>query len=185
MLALVPILIKIGKYLIYMIPVIIVVVLLWMLYSDGYHKGEKHTQSLWDKDKLEYSQQIQKLQSEYQAKEQEHQKESLLINEKLSSLEQNHEKAIATIKSDYASSLQQSEQRAEVYKRQASSGTIGCQRLAGYATQFDRSIEQGRSLVREFSETLKQRDEQIIQLSNQIKSDRKLIGDNEVNNEPR
>ena len=85
-----------------------------------------------------------------------------------------YEKTIVDIQRDATKRLLASEARGEVYRRKAEGSPSQCNSLASYAAQFDRALEEGRSLEQEYRATLEQRDRELILLGNQIKEDRKL-----------
>ena len=94
---------------------------------------------------------------------------------RLKTANENYQSSLDAISSQYSARLQQSEQRAKVYQRQAEGGATECRSLASHAARLDNSLEQGRQLVEELRATVRLRDGQIIELSNQIRADRKLL----------
>lgn len=176
MVALLPILLKVGKYLLYLVPVILIVLLGLHIYDLGTRHGEAKIQAEWNTDKLKEETAIVDLQNQIQTKEETHQKEVAAISQSLETANNDHQKAIAVIQSDYDERLRQSEDRAKVYQRQAALGPTQCRSLASYTARLDGSIEQGRQLVQELRTTLGFRDNQLRQLGKQLQSDRELIG---------
>lgn len=73
----------------------------------------------------------------------------------------NHENTIDKLKHDFSNELRKSEQRAEVYKRYAESDSTKQRALASHTAQLDRSLTEGRELVRELTETIRVRDAQL------------------------
>lgn len=88
-----------------------------------------------------------------------------------------HAKALADLRADLDGRLQLATTRQGIYQRQAQGSTAERNYLASHAAELDRSLEQGRSLVRELGETLRQRDSTIRSLSEQIIADRLLINE--------
>ena len=139
----------------------------------GYHQGAKHIQTLWDQDKLEQAQYINRLQQNYLNKESVYITELNNIKDTYAKAKDEYTKKLNAIKSSYSMQLQQSEQRASVYKREALS-TDGCANLAEYAGRLDRSLTEGRNLVRELREFIKLRDNQIEYIQHIYKAEHKV-----------
>lgn len=145
------------------------------IFSFGSSYKDAQWQAKWTQEKLAQANEINRLKTEYGAKEDEHRKKNSELEARIGDQKKVHEVAIAAVLAEYGERLRKSETRANVYQRQAQSGPVGCQRLADHAAELDRSIEQGRSLVQELRLTLGQRDEHVRALSEQIINDRKLF----------
>ena len=140
-----------------------------------YSMGQESIQTEWDKAKLVYAQTIAKVHEDYKAKEVIHMQENQRIANELLRTKEEYGNALSSIRDEFTNRMLDSEKRADVYKRQAQSGTIESNRLAIHAAKLDRLIEEGRRLVRELRETIGLRDSQIKLLSDQINSDRALL----------
>lgn len=140
----------------------------------GYHQGSKHIQTLWDQDKLEQAQYINRLQQNYLNKESVYITELNNIKDIYAKAKDEYTKKLNVIKSSYSMQLQQSEQRASIYKREALS-TDGCTNLAEYAGRLDRSLTEGRDVVKQLRELIKLRDAQIQQIGNTYKAEHTLM----------
>ncbi|ABK54421.1 gp60 [Escherichia phage N4] len=145
------------------------------LFLLGSQHGEKKVQALWDEDKKEYSKELDRVKLAYDQKNREHSYEVGQLTLRLDKAKESYEVVIDSITNQYNSRLLQSEKRAESYKRQASTGTTQCLNLASHAARLDSSLEEGRRLVEELRATVRLRDNQLIELGNQIRSDRKLF----------
>lgn len=97
------------------------------------------------------------------------------IDRELETHEKESKAAIAAAHAEFARRLRQSEGRAGIYREQAEGSALERERLASHAAELDRSLEEGRALVRELGETLRLRDKQIRGLSDQILADRALL----------
>ena len=86
-----------------------------------------------------------------------------------------HENAIAAVHAEYVDRLHESDSRAGTYQRLSQGAAAERASLASYAAQLDRSLTEGRSLVRELRETVRLRDEQLIVLGKQLENDRSLL----------
>lgn len=146
-------------------------------YSSGLDHGKAEIQSKWDADKEARNQAMDKLQADYRQKENEHAQDSQKAADALQSAGNTHANELAALRSDYARSLQLSASRTAIYQRQAAGGAAECSRLAGHTAELDRSLEEGRSLVRELRSALELRDQQLVQVGNQLLADRQLLAD--------
>ena len=156
-------------------PYLLVVALGVTIYFWGSSNGQDAVQKKWDEQKQEDRKAYDKLKGEYDALNRQHSYETGVLTSRLQTASQAHEDELARLNDVYASRLQQSGKRAELYKRQAEAGAFECRSLASHATRLDESLEQGRQLVEELRSTVRLRDSQLIELGNQIRADRKLL----------
>lgn len=91
-----------------------------------------------------------------------------------------YENELSRYSSEFASRLQQSEQRAGVYSRKARSTEAERDDLARHAARLDQALEEGRALVRELWTTLRQREVTIRALGGIILNDRTLLESDNV-----
>lgn len=141
----------------------------------AYSFGQASIQSEWDKAKLEYLAELSQINEANQIKELEYRRELAAINFQLSEANTQYETAIANLTADYTNRLQQSEYRASVYQRQASSGADQCRGLADYTTELDRIVIEGRQLVTELRDTLRLREQQIDLLVQYLQTENSLV----------
>lgn len=156
-------------------PYLLVVVLGATIYFWGNSNGQHTVQKKWDDQKVEDQKAYNKLKGEYDVLQRQHSYEVGALSVRLQTAESNYASELARVSSDYDSRMQQSERRATVYKRQAEAGTLECRGLASHAARLDNSLEEGRRLVEELRATVRLRDNQLIELGNQIQADRKLF----------
>lgn len=142
----------------------------------GYNSGKEYVEGLRAKDKAEYLNQINLIQQDYKQKE-------VQYNEKISIIKKEYEferasyiESLSRIQSTYSNKLQESEQRALLYKRKASN-TKGCSSIADISGRLDRTLTEGISLVRELRDTLKLRESQIKVLKENYEGILKVIND--------
>ena len=147
------------------------------LYNKGYSKGEEFVQSLWNKDKVARDAAIKSAEKNYQDLKDSHSKESRDLELAFKKEKIKYEEALNIARTDYTNRLRSSETRSAIYKRQAEAGSAQCGDLANHTTELDRTLEEGRGLVREFRETLRQRDREVELLLSQIKLDRRILED--------
>lgn len=144
-------------------------------YSLGKNEGMLEEGGKWKDEKIALDAKVLELTGQVKTLEQTNQLETTRVADELAANEQRHAKALADLAADYTQRLLGSESRANVYKRQSQGSTAERDYLASHAAELDRSLEEGRSLVRELGETLRQRDSTIRSLSEQILADRRLL----------
>lgn len=163
------------KYLPHALLYVILAGLTYYAYTHVYKEGAKSVQIEWDSEKAKQAILISELKAKYAQLESKHIKETERIKYELNQANKDHEIALSGIRADFASRLQAASKRASNYQRLAQAGTTECGSLASYTTELDRSLEQGRSLVREFRETLRFRDSQLVLVGSQLMNDRALL----------
>lgn len=143
--------------------------------STGMSVGKAEVYAEWDtheakrtKEILELQQKLNKLQAAHTAKQLELENELALANA-------DFEKRLSGYRDEYAARVQQSNDRAELYKRRANGSATERDNLVRHAAELDRTLEEGRSLVRELGETLRQREITIRALGGIILNDRTLL----------
>lgn len=141
----------------------------------GSNHGKLEVQHKWDNEKLGYQEQIAELQRQVIIGQAIHAKKLKQVEDKLREADQTYTKAIAAGHREYNARLQQSEARSKVYQRAAEGSPVERDNLARHAAELDRSLEEGRSLVRELGETLRLRDTQLQQVGEQLINDRNLF----------
>jgi len=139
--------------------------------------GEEKIQAQFNEYKLEMSKKILEEKVRYDSLLSQHQAREAIYVSNLKLAKEEYEETINSLNDDLSNRLQQSEERASIYKRQAESDTNGLRDLADHAAKLDKSLEQGRSLVKELRETVKLREEQLRILNEVMSNDRKLINE--------
>lgn len=156
-------------------PYLLVAASIVAIFFIGSNSGANSVQHRWDKQKIEDNKAYNKIKGEYDELNRKHSYETGQLSARLQTAKQEYENELSAVKSDYAGRLQQSTKRADIYQRQAQAGTLECRSLASHAARLDSSLEEGRQLVAELRATVRLRDGQLIELSNQIRADRKLF----------
>lgn len=149
--------------------------IIYSAYYFGSKHGQQKVQSLWDDQKEADRKATDKLKAEYAQTEALLRAENAKVTHELSQANKKYEVELTQLRSDYDKRLRSSNERAQVYQRQAESGAAECRNLAVHAAKLDRNLEEGRSLVRELRATVGQRDDTIRALSQQLLNDRKLF----------
>ena len=144
-------------------------------FFSGVAQGEKNINALWETDKRQHLDAILLLKGKIGQRETDHRRQSEFVTNELRQSEINYEKAIVALNAERAKRLRISSERAEIYKRLSEAGSDQSGRLARYAAELDRSLEEGRALVEELTATVGQREEGLRLLGAQIKNDRKVL----------
>ena len=153
----------------------VVVAALAGTYYVGKNAGENKVNLAWAKEKKELSDEVTRLNIKI--------KDDLFIymndvkenTKQLRDAKANYEKSLTDLRTASLVRVQQSEKRADVYKRMSEGAESERGSLASHAAKLDRSLEEGRLLVAELQATIRQRDSELISLGSQILTDRKLI----------
>lgn len=150
-------------------------------YQLGKKAGSDEVRQQWDASLDEYNIKYKRLEDAMRTKEELYSQQSKELSDALQDTEQKHAATLDSVRTDLTSRLQQSESRASAYRSQANGSSIERDRLAKHASELDRTLEQGRSLVRELRETIRFREATIQSLSNQIELDRTLYSSSGTN----
>jgi len=161
---------KIGLLLI--VPLVLSYVLTYQL---GKKVSYEKVHNEWNNEKQATRAKIAELEQEYQAYEFEYKKTIEDLVTQLQNSQDSFDSELVRIRNVYSDRLLNSEERASIYQRQAESGASERRSLADHAARLDKSLEEGRYLVRELGATLRQREREISVLSEQIQADRQLL----------
>lgn len=131
-----------------------IILMQYSLITGSYNAGYDACQS-------KYREELLKQQVENQQKEQ-------AFNETINNLTVNltetrirYENTVNELKSAHANELLKSEQRAELYKRYSEADKAKQRALAEHTARLDRSLTEGRELVKQLTETIRTRDAQL------------------------
>lgn len=146
-----------------------------LTYVKGVSTGSKEVLDQWNQAKQKQLDEYLKQQQEYDHLVATLRVENQTLTDTLAEKEKAYEVSMVIIRADHAKRLQLSEQRTNYYQRQAKGSTIEQANLASHAARLDRSLEEGRLVARELSATVRQRDDQLRVLGQQLINDRKLL----------
>ena len=147
------------------------------VYESGYENGASSIQVKWNKERSEYAATTAALKEESLKRERQHRIDSEKINHELAKSNQIHAVSLAANRADYDKRLQLASKRYGVYQAIGVSSSSECRGLSSHAIELDRTLEEGRFLVRELRDTLELRDSQVKSLGSQILNDRRVISD--------
>ena len=146
-----------------------------MAFKYGEFTGSTEVSTQWKKENDDRDNAYTALEKKNASEREAHQQREKELGDELKQAELDYETTLTGYRTDYASRLLLAEGRAGVYQRQARGSADEQQRLARHAAELDRSLEEGRALVRELGETLGQRDRTIHALGQIILNDRTLF----------
>lgn len=141
----------------------------------SYKCGINNTKSKWDAEKAEVQDYVLKLENEYLFLIAEHERSVEELEEEARRNKEEFEAALVRANDAYTDRLRSTEQRASVYQRQAQADATERRNLANHAAELDRTLEEGRHLVRQLRTTLRQRELEIGRLGQQILLDRSTL----------
>lgn len=140
----------------------------------GYFLGSTYEENKWLAKKTIYLEQINELKATNIAKEKQYSEEIDRISLNFDNQRKQYEKDLADIKSSYADRLSESSMREQLYRKQGRGSELERQRLAEQAARLDRSLSEGRLLVREFRNNLELCRRHNDALIDRIKAEQKL-----------
>ena len=129
----------------------------WFQYSlinNSYNSG-------FEACRAQYQEKLLQLQIENKEKERAYHEDMEALSIDLTETRLKYENSINQLKSSYADELLKSEQRAELYKRLSQSDQAKQRDLAIHTARLDRSLTEGRELVKQLTETIRVRDQQL------------------------
>lgn len=147
----------------------------YKLWSWGDTHGRNKIQSQWNQEKAIRAKAVQMQIDLNAALVKANRETTERLTHALAEQNTQHQVELANAQSDFDKRLLKSQQRADTYKRMSETGIGQCRDLASHAAKLDRTLEEGRSVVRELRETLRFRDEQLTLVSAKLLADRKLL----------
>lgn len=133
-----------------------IILLLILAVFLGYTEGIKTQKVKYFEEKADIQREIEQKQEEYREKTKLHVSSQQLLLLEIKSLKDKHAQDIITIKSGLNDRLLQSEKRSGIYREKYTASAEQCSLLAEHSSRLDRSLVEGRELVRELSENLRQ-----------------------------
>ena len=134
----------------------------------GYSAGSAKVKQQWVAEQKANTVKVNELKVNYEEQLSEYRQKTDSLSKEIYDTRTQYDNRIATIKSDYTNRLLNSEQRASVYKRMSEAGKCTSDDLSAYTAKLDRSLTEGRELVRELRELIKLRDQQLNQLGKEL-----------------
>ena len=149
--------------------------LIWWVSLTSYVAGQRDIQEQWDAERATYKKAMDTLRDQYATLEAKARIDNQRNSDELAEKEKSHAVALVELRREYDGRLLQSDKRASYYQRLAKGGAVEQANLARHAAELDRAVEEGRRLVAELAATLRQRDDQLRAVSQQLINDRNLL----------
>lgn len=154
--------------------ILIGVTVLGAVASFSYSLGQKDIQEEWQKETIKYQNEILKVEEIHKQALQEYINKNNNLQREIVNVKKDYEAKLRNINDEYSVRLSESEQRAKVYKRMSEQGKCQSPDLSDYTAKLDRSLTEGRQVVKLLRETLELRDNQLRQIGEQLKQMEKL-----------
>lgn len=154
---------------------ILMIVLLALIINGLISYGRSQVQAEWDAEKEATALEVSRLKGEIAEKEKQYTTKVNLITEQLGKERDEYQAALSRNQSDYSKRLLTVQKRADVYERYSQGTASQRDDLAKHAAKLDRSLEEGRALVRDLGTTVRQRDSAIRALGSMILTEHALI----------
>ena len=154
--------------------ILIGVTVLGAVASFSYSLGQKDTREEWQKETIKHQNEMLKVEEIHKQALQEYINKNNNLQREIVDVKKDYEAKLRNINDEYSVRLSESEQRAKVYKRMSEQGKCQSTDLSDYATKLDRSLTEGRQVVKLLRETIELRDNQLRQIGEQLKQMEKL-----------
>ena len=164
-------LVKVG------VPILIVLGVILLLYgigvsiySTGKQAGIDEVSKEWTQEKLAYQDEILRIKTLNAGLEQDFENREAEVNKELRNVKASYERTLASNASEHAARLRNHQERADLYERKAQGSEVERRGLASHAAELDRSLEEGRRVVKDLRTTVEQRDTEITLLGTHLKN---------------
>lgn len=136
--------------------ILLTIVSLAVLILYGYTLGSTKQKEIHEKKEKELKYQITLLKENYRKRVEEHAKNQRQLLQEIEDTKREHENFVADLRNEFSNRMLQSEKRGNIYRARAESAGAECRQLAEHAARLDRSLTEGRELVKEFRADLEQ-----------------------------
>lgn len=154
--------------------ILIGVTVLGAVASFSYSLGQKDVREEWQKETIKHQNEMLKVEEIHKQALQEYIDKNNNLQREIVDVKKDYEAKLRNINDEYSVRLSESEQRAKVYKRMSEQGKCQSFDLSDYTTKLDRSLTEGRQVVKLLRETIELRDNQLRQIGEQLKQMEKL-----------
>lgn len=139
----------------------------YLLYHHGYKNGVQDKESEWRQQESRLLAQVNDLEAQ-------HAKQQKEVADEVEHVRKTYAADVAGQRVVYEQRLSQSDRRSKVYRSQAEACGTSSRDLANHAAKLDRSLEEGRGVVRELGSALGYCEDRVRLLGNVIKNDRQI-----------
>ena len=158
-----------SKLWISIIIVIVISIYSGFLYNRGYDNGYNKCNKLFSDYKIDQQLMFDKLEEQYREQEKKYFKETENLVVQVAETKETYTQQLIDLERVYSGRLRESEKRASLYKQMSANSKCSTVNLADYTARLDRTVVEGRKLVKELTELVKLRDSQLRQCGEQIK----------------
>lgn len=127
-----------------------------ILFGLGYLSGSAVTENKYLKKLKEQADYIEKKRIEYRQETEQHQKNQVLLRDEIYELQKKYDSDVVTLKSDFVNRMLESEKRGDIYRARFEAESAECRDLSQQAARLDRSLTEGRELVKELKRSVEQ-----------------------------
>lgn len=149
--------------------ILIGVTVLGAVASFSYSLGQRNVREEWQKETIKFQNEMLKVEEIHKKALQEYIDKNNNLQKEIVDVKENYEAKLRNINDEYSVRLSESEQRTKIYQRLSEQGKCQSTDLSDYTAKFDRSIVEGRQVVKLLRETLELRDRQLRQIGEQLK----------------
>lgn len=149
---------------------LVILLVVYGSYHFGYDQGFSDVQEEWKQQESSLVTRVAELEAQHAVRQEQ-------VAREAQELRIAYEADVLSQRTAYEQRLSQAARRAEVYRSQAAAGSASSGDLAAHAARLDRSLEEGRGLVRELRSALGLREDQLRLLGQQLESDRRLAAE--------
>lgn len=136
--------------------IIIVAVGIIAIFLGGMKIGADRENTKYTKEKMKIQEQTAELIQQYRERVEEHAKKQTDLVQELKDAKQKHQTIVSDLRSEFSVRMLESENRGKIYRNRAEAAGAECRALAEHTTRLDRSLTEGRELVKEFRADLEQ-----------------------------
>lgn len=136
--------------------IIVVVVGMIIIFLGGMKIGADRESAKYTKEKMRIYEQTAELVQRYRERVEEHAKKQLDLIQELNDAKQRHQTIVSNLRSEFSDRMLESENRGKIYRNRAEAAGAECRALAEHTARLDRSLTEGRELVKEFRADLEQ-----------------------------
>src|SRR5690554_54216 len=135
---------------------IVVAVGMIIIFLCGMKIGADRESIKYSKEKMRIYEQTAELIQQYRERVEEHAKKQLDLIQELNDAKQRHQTIVSNLRSEFSDRMLESENRGKIYRNRAEAAGAECRALAEHTARLDRSLTEGRELVKEFRADLEQ-----------------------------
>lgn len=135
---------------------ILVAVGIVAVFLGGMKIGSDRESNKYSQEKLQNAQQTAELVRMYNLRLEEHAKKQADLVQELNDAKEKHQTIVSNLRSEFSVRMLESENRGKIYRKRAEIAGAECGALAEHTAKLDRSLTEGRELVKEFRADLEQ-----------------------------